>query len=137
MSNQGVKAELAAAVRRMADIIERQSRQIETQQEIIEELHVELQMAETRQTRQAEPEADTAAGEVNTDPDRGWVRVDVAHPIEDGTYPITEIPFHPQNAKPRIGTCFWDSDDCTWVTKDGSNIIAWRNPIKPYQPEEK
>ena len=42
--NQGVKAELAAAVRRMADIIERQSRQIETQQEIIEELHVELQI---------------------------------------------------------------------------------------------
>ena len=190
MNSQGVKAELAAAVRRMADIVERQSRQIETQQEIIEELHVELQMAETRNREtaagewrlekgsnpqdglclvtygdgeiglircirgsfgfnrdivayapvvpyQAEPEADTAAGEFNTNPDRGWVRVDVAHPIEDGTYPITEIPAHPQNAKPRIGTCFWDSDDCTWVTEDGSNIIAWRNPIKPYQPEEK
>ena len=54
MSNQGVKAELAAAVRRMADIIERQSRQIETQQDIIEELHVELQMAETRQAYQPE-----------------------------------------------------------------------------------
>ena len=137
MSNQGVKAELAAAVRRMADIIERQSRQIETQQEIIEELHAQLHLAETRQARQAEPEADTAAGEFNTNPDRGWVRVDVAHPIEDGTYPITEIPAHPQNAKPRIGTCFWDNDDCDWVTQDGSNIIAWRNPIKPYQPEEK
>ena len=42
--NQGVKAELAAAVRRLTEIVERQSRQIETQQEIIEELHVELQM---------------------------------------------------------------------------------------------
>jgi len=42
-SNPGVKAELASAVRRMADIIERQSRQIETQQEIIEELHAQLQ----------------------------------------------------------------------------------------------
>ena len=137
MSNQGVKAELAAAVRRLTELVERQRDQIATQQYVIENLRVQLHLAEKRPARQPEHRADTAAGEFNIDPDRGWVRVDVAHPIEDGTYPITEIPFHPQNAKPRIGTCFWDSDDCTWVTEDGSNIIAWRNPIKPYQPEEK
>ena len=54
MSNQGVKAELAAAVRRLTEIVERQSRQIETQQEIIGELHAELQMAETRPAYQPE-----------------------------------------------------------------------------------
>ena len=54
MSDQGVKAELAAAVRRLTEIVERQSRQIETQAEIIEDLHAQLQMAETRPARQPE-----------------------------------------------------------------------------------
>ena len=54
MSNQGVKAELASAVRRLTEIVDRQSRQIENQQEIIEDLHAQLHLAETRPARQAE-----------------------------------------------------------------------------------
>lgn len=53
-SNQGVKAELASAVRRLSEVAERQSRQVEEQQEIIENLQTDLQMEHTRRTRQLE-----------------------------------------------------------------------------------
>ena len=53
MSDPGVKAELAATVRRLTEIVERQSRQIETQQEIIEELHAQLHLADLAETRPA------------------------------------------------------------------------------------
>ena len=113
-SNPGVKAELASAVRRMADIIERQSRQIETQQEIIEELHAQLQMAETRPTgSRALPAAA-----------RSWTPTKYCNP-PDGlclvTYSDGDI-----GLLRAIRGSFGDNRD----------VVVYA-PVVPYQPEEK
>ena len=116
-SNPGVKAELAAAVRRMADIIERQSRQLETQQEIIEELHAQLHLADLAETRPTGSRALPAAA-------RSWTPTKYCNP-PDGiclvTYSDGDI-----GLLRAIRGSFGDNRD----------VVVYA-VVEPYEPEEK